>query len=117
MIPTSWYIPIGFLAIFGAFVWHASKVEMWKADILATERQRVAFASERLQKEEQKRAADIAAESEREASQHEEAMAHRDKEIAEANAKIAEMEKGKCVVSRGTVRQLNRAQGRSSLNR
>ncbi len=111
-IPSGWFIPIGFLAVFGSFVWHASKVEMWKQDILAAERQRVAFASELLQKEEQKRAADIAAQSEREASEHEEAMTHKDREIAEANARIAEMEKGKaaCVVSRGTVRQINRAQ-------
>ncbi len=109
-IPNLWLIAAIAASLIAGVVWHEHKISTLKADILAQERQRVAFASERLQKEEQKRAADIAAESEREASAHEEAMAHRDKEIAEANAKIAEMEKGnrKCVVSRQVVRQINR---------
>lgn len=107
-IPTAWLIAGAMALLFTGTVWHESKVEWMKADILAQERARVAVASAELQRTEAIKAADNAATSEREASQHEESMSAKDRAVEEANLRIAELEKGnKCVVSRGTVRKLN----------
>lgn len=110
-IPTPWLIAGGFALLFAGTVWHESKIEWMKADILARERARVALASEELQRTEALRAAYIAAQSDREAAELEESMAVKDRELEGANLKIAELEKAntKCgFVSRETVRAINR---------
>lgn len=79
-----------------------------REDAIAQERARVALASAELQRTEAIKAADNVAQSEREASTHEEEMAHKDRAIEEANRKIDDLERSsKCAVSRATVRKLN----------
>lgn len=107
-IPNLWLIAGLIAALLGGVAWHEHKVSSLKASILAEERQRVAFASELLQKEEAKRAADNISKSEQEASEHEEEMAAKERALEEAGLKIEELERSsKCAVSRATVRKLN----------
>lgn len=72
--------------------------------------QQIAAATAELKRTEAIRQADIAAQSEREAEEQEKEMAAKDRDIEAANLRIEELEKGsKCSISRGTVRELNRA--------
>ncbi len=74
---------------------------------------RIAAATAELQSRELARNAEIAAQGERDELEEEKAEAERQKLLDEANQRIAELEKrpaGKeCVISRDTVRQINRA--------
>lgn len=106
------YVILGIILALGAGVtWHEHKVSSLRDEILTEERARVAQATDKLQRDEAIKAADNAAQSEREASEHEEDMAAKDREVEAANLKIAELERvnSKCgFVSRDTVRNLNR---------
>lgn len=103
-----WLIAGAFALLFAASVWHETMVMNMKAEIIAAERGRVAAESAKLQRDEAIRAADNAAQSEREAGEHEATMMHMTRVIEAANLNIEELEKGsKCTVSRETVRKLN----------
>jgi uncharacterized protein HemX len=109
-IPFIWQLIGGVAILIAGIAWHETKVAGLKETVVAEERRRVAFASELLQKEALARAADIAAQNEREAQEHESEMADKDKAISEANQKIADLEKENTtcgVLSQGAVRQLN----------
>jgi uncharacterized protein HemX len=109
-IPKLYAILGAIIALGAAVAWHERQVHNFKEEILTEERARVKEASDKLLREEAAKAADNAAESEREAAMHEEAMAAKDHEIDEANLKIVALEKenSKCgFVSRETVRKIN----------
>ena len=70
---------------------------------------KITAATATLLRTESIRAADIAAEGEREALAEEHEDAERQRQLEEANVKIAELEKASaCVISRETVRAINR---------
>ena len=104
--------PIGRLALVALLCGLAGFVQGFRqgdAGRLAL-RQQVALETANVQQRANAKAADIAAASEREAAQHEVDMLAKDAELEVANTEIAKLEeKSKCVVSRDTVRALNRS--------
>lgn len=100
---------LGIISALGAaLVWHDHRVTALKAEVLTQEHARVAVETGKLIASEAVKAADNAAQSEREAGEHEETMMHMTRAIEAASLKIEELEKGsKCTVSRETVRMVN----------
>ena len=98
-------------ALLGGVAWHEQQVSGVREAAIAKERARVALETEKLQNAERQRAAENAAQSEREALAEEHEDAERQRELEEANRRIEELEKGNkaCVISRDTVRRLNSA--------
>lgn len=80
-------------------------------DAIRAERQRVAFANERLQKEEEKRTSGIVSAGRQEADAEAEAMAEKDRQLGAANTRIEDLERKNAtcgMLSRDAVRELNR---------
>jgi hypothetical protein len=108
-IPNLWLAAGLFAALVAGVIWHEGKVSSVREAAKAEIRAEVEAASARLRAEELQRAAENAAQSEREAEQEEQEDAERERRLEEATKRIEELETTACVISRETVREINRA--------
>ena len=109
-IPSLWLLLGIGAALIAGVAWHEHRVSAFRSEILTQERSRVALETSKLIAAEAVRAADNAAQSERDASVHEADMAAKDRDVEAANLRIASLEKAnkKCgYVSRQTIQKIN----------